>query len=171
MVQRGSQLRESLEASGYRLESILAFDEVVLVDECGRRDLFVENDDYAGYVVEIDGFGYEFMCSLDAPHEFSATYSSLRMAYAWKGLEMTDLSKATVKRFGYRQAFAVKRFAEFSFRSDDDIYEWRYLLALRCDAQPDNHETYEVTIEGKSIYVTFSDWKAYLGFDIRIMEW
>ena len=82
MVVRGSQIREELEASGYELLETLADGEVVLLDMEGKEELWVENDDYAGYVVVINGVGHEFVCTLSAPHVFSERYSQLRPAYA-----------------------------------------------------------------------------------------
>jgi len=35
--------------------------EVILEDESGKRELWAANDDHAGYTVEIDGWGYEFV--------------------------------------------------------------------------------------------------------------
>jgi len=82
MVVRGSQIREELGASGYGLYERLDEGEVILVDMDGKKELWVERDDYAGYVVVIDGVGHEFVCTLSAPHVFSERYSQLRPAYA-----------------------------------------------------------------------------------------
>ena len=59
----GSQTRETLEESEYTFVSREG-DEVILENEDGGKELFVERDDYAGYVVEIDGIGHEFVRSL-----------------------------------------------------------------------------------------------------------
>ncbi len=61
---RGSQRRESLEEAGYRIFGNPIHDDVVLEDiETGHRELWQKNDDFAGYVVVIDGVGYEFVRS------------------------------------------------------------------------------------------------------------
>lgn len=63
-VQIGSQNRETLKASGYKLISRPSPGEVVLESDIGQKELWVANDDYAGYVIEIGGWGYEFVRSV-----------------------------------------------------------------------------------------------------------
>ncbi|MFC1718227.1 hypothetical protein ACFL6S_31515 [Candidatus Poribacteria bacterium] len=65
MQQYGSQIRETLEEAG--LEFIRwswAGKEAILRDiESRKQELWAASDDYAGYVVEINGIGYEFLRS------------------------------------------------------------------------------------------------------------
>lgn len=60
---RGSQYRESLEEAGYILVKTWR-SMAVLADQDGKRELWQRNPDYSGYVVTINGIGYEFICSL-----------------------------------------------------------------------------------------------------------
>jgi hypothetical protein len=55
-----SQTRETLEKAGAVLHERLSPTEVVLGID-GNFELWLENDDYAGYVIEVDGKGYEFV--------------------------------------------------------------------------------------------------------------
>ena len=66
MLQIGSQVRDTLEDAGYFLDCRLNADEVVLsaLDFTGKRELWREQDDFAGYVIEIDGKGYTFQRNL-----------------------------------------------------------------------------------------------------------
>jgi hypothetical protein len=67
MTKRGSQMREPIEETEYRVVSTWPNVErgcVVLADESGKRELWTKRDDYAGYVVVIHGRGYEFVRSL-----------------------------------------------------------------------------------------------------------
>lgn len=57
----GSQRRETLEESGMRLLKRRNAKEVLLTDESGIVEVWYENDNFAEYVIEIDGKGYEFM--------------------------------------------------------------------------------------------------------------
>ncbi len=60
----GSQKRESLKESGYKVLR-RSKDEAVLEDrETGKAELWIANDDFAGYVIEIAGVGHEFARSL-----------------------------------------------------------------------------------------------------------
>ena len=64
MKKIGSQIRETLEEAGFELIERNG-DEVILKEiETLNLELWVKSDDYAGYVVEIDGVGYEFINSL-----------------------------------------------------------------------------------------------------------
>lgn len=63
----GSQTREPLEETEYRLVATwpdVHIGHVVLADEAGRRELWAQSDSFAGYVVTINGIGYEFIRSL-----------------------------------------------------------------------------------------------------------
>lgn len=65
-VRVGSQVRESLADSGYVVDFRLNAHEVILSDLSftGKWELWHKNDHYAGYVIVIDGQGYEFCRSL-----------------------------------------------------------------------------------------------------------
>ena len=82
MIQ-GSQIRETLAASGMTLVST-GQGHVTLQGGNGIRELWSQNDSYAGYVIEIDGMGYEFVRSLPTPPP-SYTPSLLNLA-GWGGL-------------------------------------------------------------------------------------
>jgi hypothetical protein len=56
----GSQKRELLSESGMTICKKYK-KEVILADRNGDHELWVLNDHYAGYVIEIDGKGYEFV--------------------------------------------------------------------------------------------------------------
>jgi hypothetical protein len=68
----GSQFRETLEETDYKVVSHVKSnphisgdrDTVVLQDtDTGVQELWVANNDHAGWTVEIDGVGYEFVRS------------------------------------------------------------------------------------------------------------
>jgi hypothetical protein len=60
ITRRGSQTREPIEDTDYEVVSKTE-DEVILKDkETGKKEVWVEKDDFAGYVIEIGGRGYEF---------------------------------------------------------------------------------------------------------------
>lgn len=62
---RGSQRREPIEETDYRIISSwpdLDIGEVILQDEhTHHRELWVKRNDFAGYVIVINGNGYEFV--------------------------------------------------------------------------------------------------------------
>ena len=65
MEARGSQLRQELELSGMTIYAFTGSHDLaseVLLEERGTRklELWRRNDSYAGYVIVIDGVGYEF---------------------------------------------------------------------------------------------------------------
>jgi hypothetical protein len=63
--QIGSQAREPLEDTEYEVYQGPNEDgEIILIDESEKKELWVQREDFAGYVVEIDGIGYEFVTSL-----------------------------------------------------------------------------------------------------------
>ena len=68
ITKRGSQSREPLNESGYVIDATwpdVDRGSIVLRDvETGKRELWHLSDDYAGYVIEIEGCGYEFGRSL-----------------------------------------------------------------------------------------------------------
>jgi len=56
----GSQRRETLQEAGTNSSSgSLPF--VILENEFGQQELWLENDSHAGYVIEVDGKGHEFV--------------------------------------------------------------------------------------------------------------
>ena len=61
----GSQKRETLSESGYVLWDKIG-EEAWLVDPelSGNMELWIENDHHAGYVIEIEGIGHEFVRSV-----------------------------------------------------------------------------------------------------------
>ena len=61
ITKRGSQNREPLAESGYTLLSKKGNE--VILEEGGIPELWTKRDDYSGYVIEIDGVGYEFVRS------------------------------------------------------------------------------------------------------------
>ena len=64
---KGSQNREPIEDTEYHIVKTwpeVSRGHVVLEDETGRRELWVKNDHYSGYVIVINGKGYEFVRSL-----------------------------------------------------------------------------------------------------------
>ncbi len=57
----GSQIRQKIEDTSYKLRSKKG-NFVSL--ECGdHREVWAKNDHHAGYTLEIDGIGYEFVSS------------------------------------------------------------------------------------------------------------
>jgi hypothetical protein len=70
MKRIGSPNRETLEEANMKLVSKLvsrsSYKSVILQDEVGQKSLWGQNGHYAGYgyVVEVDGVGYEFICSV-----------------------------------------------------------------------------------------------------------
>lgn len=61
----GSQYRETLAQAGYRVHERLNSQEVILEEiSSGDLELWTLKDDFAGWVVEIDGKGYEFVRGL-----------------------------------------------------------------------------------------------------------
>ena len=57
--QIGSQYRETLAESGYKLVGRYP-GAVILEDEEGKREIWYANDDHAGYTVQVGRWGYEF---------------------------------------------------------------------------------------------------------------
>jgi hypothetical protein len=63
MKQFGSQCRETLLESGYELVKV-EDDEAILRNPAVEQfELWVKHDDHAGYTIEINGVGYEFVRS------------------------------------------------------------------------------------------------------------
>ena len=59
----GSQFRETLAEAGYHIAGRDG-EEVILADGAGKLEVWVAKNDYAGYVIDIDGIGHEFCRSL-----------------------------------------------------------------------------------------------------------
>ena len=57
----GSQKRELLAESGMELVSENGNGALLKSKIDGNVELWMQNDDFAGYVIEIDGVGYEFI--------------------------------------------------------------------------------------------------------------
>jgi hypothetical protein len=67
MEERGSQRREKIEQTDMVLEKRKSPTEVILRDKNDPNaplELWSLSDDYAGYVIEIDGKGYEFISEI-----------------------------------------------------------------------------------------------------------
>ena len=56
----GSQKRETLQESGLTLIALHLNGKEALLNNDGKTELWVLNDDFAGYVIEIEGKGFEF---------------------------------------------------------------------------------------------------------------
>lgn len=86
--QIGSQFRETLEESGATLVKLVG-EEAILFED-GKYELWAKRDDYAGYVTEIEGVGYEFVRSLtpdDIKHYGLSPYWTL-----WLGDDKKTIS-------------------------------------------------------------------------------
>ena len=64
----GSQTREPIEETEYELLELVEYleypsgrDAILLNKKTGAKELFTERDDFAGYVIEINGTGFEFI--------------------------------------------------------------------------------------------------------------
>ncbi len=66
MKQIGSQMRETLKEANYSIYDKDFPDEIILQDNnTGIYELWAPNDDYAGYVIEINGIGHEYIHDID----------------------------------------------------------------------------------------------------------
>lgn len=65
--QIGSQSREPLNESGYKLFMRVSDTDVILMSEENSQicELWCAEDDHVGYTIEVDGVGYEFIRTLD----------------------------------------------------------------------------------------------------------
>lgn len=65
----GSQTREPIEDTEYELLEFVEYssgrDAILINKETKTRELWVQRDDFAGYVIEINGKGFEFVRSLN----------------------------------------------------------------------------------------------------------
>jgi hypothetical protein len=62
MKRIGSQTRETLKESGYKLAGRPGKGQVILEDETGKKELWYANDCHSGYTVQVGRWGYEFGC-------------------------------------------------------------------------------------------------------------
>jgi len=64
-----SQIREPIESTEYKLLELIEYpsgrEAVLLNTETQVKELYVERDDFAGYVIVIDRKGFEFVRSLN----------------------------------------------------------------------------------------------------------
>jgi hypothetical protein len=61
----GSQNRELIGETTYKVVGVTQYDEVILEDEeGGDLELWAPNDHHSGYTIEIAGIGYEFTTSI-----------------------------------------------------------------------------------------------------------
>ena len=101
----GSQAREKIEDTDekYRMVSKKGKEAVLFNPDSNTYERWYKNDDYAGYVIEIDGAGYEFANSMRKGHVFkvwSGRYSKI--------VEAKDHQDA-IKQSGYVNADQVDR--------------------------------------------------------------
>jgi hypothetical protein len=57
----GSQRRELIEHTEYKLISLAGGEAILLNTETNHRELWYKRDDFAGYVIVIEEIGYEFV--------------------------------------------------------------------------------------------------------------
>ncbi len=69
--QRGSQNRESIADTDYSIVKRLNRRQILLQNSTGKRELWTRHDTFAGYTLEIDGTGYEFVRSIVAGESFA----------------------------------------------------------------------------------------------------
>lgn len=60
----GSQSREPIEDTEYKLDSMKGKEATLLNTDSGTKELWVLNDNAASYVIEIKGKGYEFVSDI-----------------------------------------------------------------------------------------------------------
>jgi hypothetical protein len=60
MKRIGSQIRETLKESGYKLAGRPSPGVVILQDEDGKKEVWYANDTHSGYTVQVGRWGYEF---------------------------------------------------------------------------------------------------------------
>ena len=61
MKQFGSQMREKIEDTTYKVRAKRG--KTVSLEAGDHREVWIQNDHHAGYTLEIDGIGYEFVSS------------------------------------------------------------------------------------------------------------
>ncbi len=60
----GSQVRERIEETDYKLISVHLNGKTALLNNNGACELWALSDDFAGYVIEINGQGFEFVSTI-----------------------------------------------------------------------------------------------------------
>ena len=76
IIKRGSQSREKIEDTDYDIVDRPNDDEVILKDRVtGQYELWSKNNDFSGYVVEINAIGYEFVRSSDDPNKLNEAFA------------------------------------------------------------------------------------------------
>lgn len=67
----GSQTRESLAESGYRLLERVDDETIILqdVEDPDKQEVWFKHDDHAGYTIEVDGVGYEYARDVLSQHK------------------------------------------------------------------------------------------------------
>lgn len=63
MLVIGSQRRETVDDAGYEFDTRLDSETIVLLNEDKEPEVWGLNDDHAGWTLEYDGKGYEFIRS------------------------------------------------------------------------------------------------------------
>ena len=63
MRQIGSQRRETLAEAGYELVVMTDNGQTAILFDGMKLEVWTNRNDYAGYVIEIDGIGFEFVRS------------------------------------------------------------------------------------------------------------
>ena len=71
MKKIGSQTRETLAESGYRLLRRVDKDTIILQanGDPDQQEFWFKHDDHAGYTIEIDGVGYEYARDVLSQHK------------------------------------------------------------------------------------------------------
>jgi hypothetical protein len=67
----GYQNRDTVNEAQVVLLKHLPHDEALIMDAKGKFEIWGMNDGYAGYVLEIDGVGYEFIRSVDSANAYN----------------------------------------------------------------------------------------------------
>lgn len=57
----GSQTREKIEDTSYEICQVYKNTAILMNMETGITEVWTKNDHFAGYVIEINGIGYEFV--------------------------------------------------------------------------------------------------------------
>jgi hypothetical protein len=61
MEKIGSQIRQEIEESEYDIVQIYRRTAILRNRDTGKDEVWAKNNNFAGYVIVIDGQGYEFM--------------------------------------------------------------------------------------------------------------
>jgi len=71
----GSQTRETLAESGYRLLERVDDETVILqaIGDPAQQEFWFKQDDHAGYTIEVDGVGYEYARDVLSQHKHPTT--------------------------------------------------------------------------------------------------